>query len=60
MADIDLYNSHQLGCPFSSTLETRIFNPAIKLRAYGFIEEAKEPPYSATDSHAKRARQVLN
>ncbi|HEV2139386.1 MAG TPA: hypothetical protein VGR53_11150 [Nitrososphaerales archaeon] len=46
MADIDLYNYHKHEWPFSGILETRIFNTAIKLRAYGFIEEKEEQPRS--------------
>lgn len=52
MADIDLYNYHRNDLPFiSGILETRIFNTAIKLRAYGFLEENKEhsgPPRPAS------------
>jgi len=52
MADIDLYNYHRNDLPFiSGILETRIFNTAIKLRAYGFLEENKErsrPPPPAS------------
>ncbi|HME19737.1 MAG TPA: hypothetical protein VKF15_08390 [Nitrososphaerales archaeon] len=53
MADISLYNSNELGYPFSGVLETRIFNTYLKLRAYGFIEETKKPPHSAQNSQAE-------
>jgi hypothetical protein len=52
MADIDLYNSHVYEWSIAGILETRIFNTAMKLRAFGFIEETK-PPDSTQDNHAK-------
>lgn len=53
MKDIDLYNYHRGEWPISGFLEMRIFSTAIKLRAYGFIEEAKQPPSSAQDNHTR-------
>jgi hypothetical protein len=43
MADIDLYNLYKNTPLLSDTLERRIFNTALKLRAYGFIEEKETP-----------------
>ncbi len=50
MADIDLYNTHGHELFISNILEARIFNTALKLRAYGFIEEKKEQPQQAHES----------
>jgi len=42
MRDIDLYNTYGKSLGVSDILETRIYNTALKLRAYGFLEERKE------------------
>jgi hypothetical protein len=39
MRDIDLYNAYGKSLGVSDILETRIYNTALKLRAYGFMEE---------------------
>ena len=49
MADIDLYNAHGTDLAISGILETRIFNNALKLRAYGFMEEKKHQPNPEPD-----------
>src|SRR5271157_4873676 len=36
MGDVDFYNLHKNEGPISWALETRIYNTALKLRAYGF------------------------
>jgi len=46
MADIELYNEQKNNLAISGILETHIFNTALKLRAYGFIEEKTEQPSS--------------
>jgi hypothetical protein len=42
MADIDFYNHHGNEGPITWALETRIYNTALKLRAYGFIEKEEQ------------------
>jgi hypothetical protein len=44
MADIDNYNTFKNTPLISDTLEKRIFDTALKLRAYGFIEQKEERP----------------
>lgn len=53
MHDIDLYNSHMLDPITSIFVEMRIFNTALKLRVYGFLEEDKEQGHTTQNSKTR-------
>jgi hypothetical protein len=50
MADIDLYNIYKNTPLISGTFEKRIYNMALKLRTYGFIEEKERPNSGKNES----------